>query len=65
MEEDKDELHALLERAAALMMKVGYGALGVRVNVAGTEKGYVFMESSIYMKVKRGAPPTGPGPNAK
>jgi hypothetical protein len=57
LEEDKDDLHALLERAAKLMVKAGYSALGVRIKVAGKEKGYVFMESSVYMKVKRGAQP--------
>jgi hypothetical protein len=48
VEEDKDDLHALLERAAKLMVKVGYSALGVRIKVAGKEKGYVFMESSVW-----------------
>jgi hypothetical protein len=63
--EADEELHALLERAAKLMVKAGYSALGVRTKVAGKEKGYVFMESSVYMKVKRGTTPTGPGPKAK
>jgi hypothetical protein len=57
LEEDKDDLHALLERAAKLMVKAGYSALGVRIKVARKEKGYVFMESSVYMKVKRGTQP--------
>jgi hypothetical protein len=65
VEEDKNDLHVALERAAKLMVKAGYSALGVRIKVAGKEKGYVFMESSVYMKVKRGIPPTGQGPKAK
>ena len=65
MEED-EELHALLERAAKLMVKVSYSAYGlVKIKVAGKEKGYSFMETSVYLKVKRGMPPTGPGPKAK
>ena len=63
MEEDKD-LHALLERAAELMVKAGYSSLGVKVKVAGKEKTYCFMESSVYMAIKRGTPPTRPGPGA-
>jgi len=31
----------------------------------GEEESYGFVESSVYMKVKRGTPPTGPGPKAK
>jgi hypothetical protein len=31
---------ALLERAAKLMVKAGYRAYGVRIKVAGKEKGY-------------------------
>ena len=62
---DHKERHALLERAAGLMVKAGYSSLGVKVKVAGKEKGYVFMESSVYMKVRRGTPPTGSGPKAK
>ena len=65
MEAD-EELHALLERAAKLMVKAGYRAYGVRIKVAGKEKGYGLMESSFYLDmVKRGNPPTGPGPKAK
>jgi len=48
-EEDKDDLQALLERAAKLMVKAGYRAYGVRINAAGKEKGYGFMESSFYL----------------
>ena len=62
VEEDK-ALHALLERAAKLMVAAGYSAYGpVKIKVAGKEKGYAFMETSVYMKVKRGNPQTGPGP---
>ena len=64
MEEDKDDLHAVLERAAKLMVKAGYSAYAVRIKVAGKEKSYSFMESSVYMRVRRGNPPTGPGPKA-
>jgi hypothetical protein len=58
MEED-EELHALLERAAKLMVKAGYRAYGVRIMVAGKEKGYGMMESSFYldMVMKRRNPP--------
>ncbi len=38
--EADEELHALLERAAKLMVKAGYRAYGVRIKVAGKEKGY-------------------------
>ena len=38
MEED-EELHALLERAAKLMVKAGYRAYGVRIKVAGEREG--------------------------
>lgn len=65
MEEDKDDLHALLERAARLMVKAGYSAYAVRVKVAGKEKSYGFMESSVYMRARRGTPPTEPGPRAQ
>jgi|SRR5215467_2510261 len=52
------ELHTLLERAAKLMMKAGYRAYGVRIKVAGKEKGYGMMESSFYLDmVKRRNPP--------
>jgi hypothetical protein len=41
------------------MVKAGYSAYGpVKIKVAGKEKSYGFMESSVYMKVKRGTPPT-------
>ena len=53
-----EELHALLERAAKLMVKTGYRAYGVRIKVAGKEKGYGLMESSFYLDmVKRRNPP--------
>ena len=48
MEAD-EELHALLERAAKLMVKAGYRAYGVRIKVAGKEKGYGLMESSFFL----------------
>ena len=48
MEAD-EELHALLERAAKLMVKAGYRSYAVNVKVAGKEKMYGFMESSVYM----------------
>jgi hypothetical protein len=54
VEEDKDDLHALLERAAKLMVKAGYRAYGVRIKVAGKEKGYGFMESSFYLDMVKG-----------
>lgn len=47
--EASEELHALLERAAKLMVRAGYRAYGVRIKVAGKEKGYGFMESSFYL----------------
>ncbi len=52
--EADEELHALLERAAKLMVKAGYRAYSVRIKVAGKEKGYGMMESSFYLDmVKR------------
>jgi len=61
-----EELHALLERAAKLMVKAGYRADSVRIKVAGKERGYGFMESRFYLDmVTRRNPPTGPGPKAK
>jgi len=45
VEEDKDDLHALLEHAAKLMVKAGYSAYGpVKIKVAGKEKSYGFLE---------------------
>jgi len=38
LDEDKDDLHALLERAAKLMVKAGYSAYAVKIKVAGKEK---------------------------
>jgi hypothetical protein len=56
--EEDEELHALLERAAKLMVKAGYRAYSVRIKVAGKEKGYGLMESSFYLDmVKRRNPP--------
>ena len=53
MEAD-EELHALLERAAKLMVKAGYRSYAVNVKVAAKEKMYGFMESSFYLEmVKR------------
>ena len=57
MEAD-EELHALLERAAKLMVKAGYRAYSVRIKVAGKEKGYGLMESSLFLEmVTRRNPP--------
>lgn len=57
MEAD-EELHALLERAAKLMVKAGYRSYSVTVKVAGKEKRYGLMESSFYLDmVKRRNPP--------
>ena len=57
MEAD-EELHTLLERAAKLMVKAGYRAYGVRIKVAGKEKGYGMMESSFYLEmIQRRSPP--------
>ena len=57
MEAD-EELHALLERAAKLMVKAGYRSYAVNVKVAGKEKMYAFMASSFYLDmVKRRNPP--------
>ena len=73
MGEDKDDLHdldAALERAAKLMVKAGYSAYSVKIKVAGKERRYGLMESSVYLRIimargKGGTPPTGPGPKAK
>ena len=70
MEEDKDDLDAALERAAKLMVKAGYSAYSVNIKVAGKEKRYGLMETSVYLRImmargKGGTPPTGPGPKAK
>ena len=52
------ELHALLERAADLMVRAGYSSFGAKVKVAGKEKTHCFMESGAYIAaVKRRAPP--------
>ena len=57
MEAD-EELYALLERAAKLMVKAGYRSYAVNVNVAGQDEMYGFMESSVYMdRVKHRDPP--------
>jgi hypothetical protein len=56
--EADEELHALLERAAKLMVKAGYRSYSVTVKVAGKEKRYGLMESSFYLDmVKRRNPP--------
>jgi len=57
--EADDELHALLKRAAALMVKAGYRSYPVTIQVAGKEKRYGFTESSFYldMVLKRRHPP--------
>jgi hypothetical protein len=39
----------LLQRAAKLMVKVGYRSYSVTVEVAGKEKRYGFMESGFYL----------------
>jgi hypothetical protein len=57
--EADEELHALLQRAAKLMIKAGYRSYSVTVKVAGKEKRYGLMESSFYldMVMKRRNPP--------
>jgi len=56
--EADEELHALLERAAKLMVKAGYRAYSVRIKVAGKEQGYGLMESSFYFDmITRRNPP--------
>ena len=47
MEAD-EELHALLERAAKLMVKAGYRSYAVNVKVAGKEKMYAFMAYDLH-----------------
>ena len=53
------ELHALLKRAATLMVQAGYRSYSVTIEVAGKEKRYGLMESSFYldMVMKRRNPP--------
>src|SRR5215475_7521166 len=46
--EADEELHALLKRAATLMVKAGYRSYSVTIEVAGKEKRYGLMESSFY-----------------
>ena len=47
------------------MVKAGYSRFALKIKVAGKEKTYGFMESSVYIAaVKRQAPPTWPGPCA-
>lgn len=49
-----EELHALLERAAKLMVKAGYRSYAVNVKLAGKTKMYGLVESSVYLDmVKR------------
>jgi hypothetical protein len=56
--EADEELHALLEHAAKLMVKAGYRSYAVNVKVSGKEKMYGFMESSVYLAmVRRRTPP--------
>jgi hypothetical protein len=56
--EADEELHALLQRAATLMVKAGYRSYSVTVKVAGKEKRYGLMESSFDLDmVKRRNPP--------
>jgi hypothetical protein len=57
--EAEEELHALLKRAAALMVKAGYRSYPVTIKVAGQEKRYGFSESSFIldMVLKRRHPP--------
>jgi hypothetical protein len=57
--EADEELHALLKRAATLMVKAGYRSYSVTIKVAGKEKRYGLMESSVYldMVMKRRNPP--------
>jgi hypothetical protein len=57
--EADEELHALLKRAATLMVKAGYRSYSVTIKVEGKEKRYGLMESSFYldMVMKRRNPP--------
>jgi hypothetical protein len=57
--EADEELHALLKRAATLMVKTGYRSYSVTITVAGKEKRYGLMESSFYldMVMKHRNPP--------
>jgi len=56
--EADEELHALLKRAATLMVKAGYRSYSVTIEVAGKEKRYGLMESSFYFDmVTRRRPP--------
>ena len=53
-----EELHELLQRAAKLMVRVGYRGYSVTVEVAGEEKKYGFMESGFYLDmIGRRKPP--------
>jgi hypothetical protein len=68
--EEHKELYELLQRAAVLMVKVGYTAISVTAE--GKEEHYLFIEESFYMKpwplsarLKSGTPPAGPGPKSK
>jgi hypothetical protein len=55
-----EELHALLQRAAKLMVKVGYRSYSVTVEVAGKEKRYGFMESGFYLDMIKRRNPNPP-----
>src|SRR4029450_2088351 len=65
--EADEELHALLKRAATLMVKAGYRSYSVTIEVAGKEKRYGLMESSLFLDIvmKHRNPPqkaTAPAP---
>jgi hypothetical protein len=49
--EADEELHALLKRAATLMVKAGYRSYSVTIEVAGKEKRYGLMESSLFLDI--------------
>ncbi len=54
--EEDEELHALLERAAKLMVKARYRAYSVRIKWL-KEKSYGLMESSFYLDMVKGRNP--------
>ena len=49
--EADEELHALLKRAATLMVKAGYRSYSVTIEVAGKEKRYGLMESGLFLDI--------------
>jgi len=46
--EEHKELYELLQRAAGLIVKVGYTAISVTGEWAGKEENYTFMEESFF-----------------